>query len=77
LRREGDADDEKVLKFEESKSEISPLETRSGDSPKITDDFIPEIEDLARRGEKRKKNKKINWKLKKPSKKSKKILYFR
>ena len=67
LRREGDADDKNVLKFEEAKTE--PLKaTKSGKSKKK-----PELDDLMpRRGEKRNKSRKnINWKLKKPSKKSK------
>lgn len=60
LRREGDADDEKVLKFEEAQEAT----LKSSRKKQNLDDIMARA-----RGEKRKKKKTFDWNKKKPSKK--------
>lgn len=71
LRREGDADDQKVLLFEKKKEDNDiVLETKKfGNSNPVK--FKPIAQTTVNRGKKRNKKKKANWKAKTPSQKSK------
>lgn len=73
LRREGDADDQKVLLFEKKKEDNDiVLETKKfGNSNPVK--FKPIAQTTVNRGKKRNKKKKANWKAKTPSQKRQKI----